>query len=73
MNARIQVEHPITEMITGVDLIKEQIKKDDKDIDFIADSIKKYILDELRTLKELDIIELLNKRYDKIRKIGVWQ
>ncbi|KGK89186.1 MULTISPECIES: acetyl-CoA carboxylase biotin carboxylase subunit [unclassified Clostridium] len=26
MNTRIQVEHPITEFITGVDLIKEQIK-----------------------------------------------
>lgn len=26
MNTRIQVEHPITEQITGVDLIKEQIK-----------------------------------------------
>ncbi|MCT4598814.1 MAG: acetyl-CoA carboxylase biotin carboxylase subunit [Vallitalea sp.] len=26
MNTRIQVEHPITEMITGIDLIKEQIK-----------------------------------------------
>ncbi len=26
VNARIQVEHPITEMITGVDLIKEQIR-----------------------------------------------
>lgn len=26
MNARIQVEHPVTEMITGVDIVKEQIK-----------------------------------------------
>ncbi len=26
MNTRIQVEHPITEMVTGIDIIKEQIK-----------------------------------------------
>lgn len=40
INARIQVEHPVTEMVTGVDLIKQQIQiADGTALDFDYESL----------------------------------
>jgi len=41
VNSRIQVEHPITEMITGIDIVEEQIKiAYGENIDFSQNDIK---------------------------------
>ncbi len=53
-------------------IIKEPLGGAHKDINFTADNIKKYILGELKGFMKLNIQKLLDKRYNKIIKIGVW-
>ena len=41
LNSRIQVEHPVTEMITAIDIVKEQVKiASDKPLDYDQEDIR---------------------------------
>lgn len=54
-------------------IIREPLGGAHKDVEFVVDSIRKYLLDEFSVLMKLDTKELLEKRYNKFRKIGAWE
>lgn len=80
MNTRLQVEHPVTEMVTKMDLVKEQINiangqefsKKQNEIEFIGNSIecRIYAEDPVKfmpspgTITELNIPQIDNFRVD---------
>lgn len=55
------------------EIIEEPLGGAHKDIDFIAENVKKYIDKELLELLKLNTETLLEKRYDKFRIIGEWE
>ncbi len=55
------------------DVIKEPIGGAHKDIQLVSNRVKTYVIKELDKLNKLSIEELLQKRYDKYRTIGIWQ
>ena len=52
------------------DIIKEPAGGAHKDIEFTAKNIKDYIVESLEYASEMDISDLIDKRYEKIRNIG---
>lgn len=51
-------------------IIKEPLGGAQKDVDVVAKSIKKHILDKLDEYKDVPGEEIMSRRYDKFRNIG---
>lgn len=54
-------------------IIKEALGGAHKDVDYTARQIKKYLLKELQTLRDIHRDKLVDMRYEKFRNIGVWK
>lgn len=54
-------------------IIKETLGGAHKDIDFTANNVKRYMAKELDNLIYMDKRELIDNRYEKFRKIGIWK
>ncbi|MBE7051229.1 MAG: acetyl-CoA carboxylase carboxyltransferase subunit alpha [Ruminococcaceae bacterium] len=54
----------------GFGIVEKIIEEENKTSEEICNDLKKYISEELKTLKAMSEKELLNQRYEKFRKIG---
>jgi len=54
----------------GFGIVEKIIEEENKTSEEIGNDLKKYISEDLKTLKAMSEKELLNQRYEKFRKIG---
>ena len=71
MNTRVQVEHPVTEFVTGVDIVKEQIRiADGQELSFTQDDIEiRYTIPPYYDSMIAKIIVHGENRFDALMKM----
>lgn len=55
------------------EVVKETLGGAHRDVEFTAKNIEKFISKELEKLTPMNIEELIDNRYKKFRKIGIWK